>query len=170
MNRYEKNVMKLMEAHEKIPKVVLITNVNQAILDSGIRRSGKNKWVCQITGAPMGTVCTWFSKAKCRALNKMPVYAMCQIAVALKVPVWKLLENPGDIHEMPKPKIDRKGRLYWYIRRNEAERLWNETYSQSEGDWKTQGKKKQREFWDRLYLERINKQEMEETENEQTTY
>lgn len=58
MNRYEKNVMKLMEAHEKIPKVVLITNVNQAILDSGIRRSGKNKWVCQITGAPMGTVYT----------------------------------------------------------------------------------------------------------------
>ena len=61
MNRYEKNVMKLMEAHEKIPKVVLITNV-------------------------------------------------------------------------------------------------------------TQGKKKQREFLDRLYLERINKQEMEKTENEQTTY
>lgn len=88
----------------------------------------------------------------------------------VKIPVWKLLENPGDIHEMLKPKIDRKGRLYWYIRRNEAERLWNETYSQSEGDWKTQGKKKQREFLDRLYLERINKQEMEETENEQTTY
>ncbi len=73
MNRYEKNVMKLMEVHEKIPKVVLITNVNQAILDSGIKRGGENKWVCQITGAPMGTGCTWFSKAKCRALNKMPV-------------------------------------------------------------------------------------------------
>lgn len=93
MNEYEKEIMRLLKAHEKIRKVELVDNINRAIKKKSVCPYGKNKWVCKVTGSPMGTVCTWFTKSKCRAENKIPLYAMCQIAAALNVSVWNFLEE-----------------------------------------------------------------------------
>ena len=89
MNKYEKDILRLLEAHAKIDKGNLIRNINNALSSRGIHRKGKNQWVSNVTGSPMGTVETWFSYAECRALNKIPLDAMCQIAIALKMSVWE---------------------------------------------------------------------------------
>lgn len=163
MNKYEKDIMKLLEAQEKANKEHLIDNINRAIRDKGknISRKGKNKWICEVTGSPMGTVCTWFTKAKCRAENKIPLYAMCQIAVALHISVWDFFEaEEAEPEEAKEP--DRRSRLYWHIRRNEAEKRWNESYACERGEWKKQSLEVQRDFLDELYWESIENQRQEE--------
>lgn len=74
MNEYEKDIMKLFDVHEKAEKRELIKRINWEIEMGGISLYGKNQWVCKVTGSPMGTVCTWFSNAKCRSVNKIPLY------------------------------------------------------------------------------------------------
>lgn len=155
MNKYEKEVLRLLEAHARIDKSDLIRNINNAIKSRGIHQKGKNQWICKVTGSPIGTVETWFSYAKCRALNKIPVNAMCQIAIALKMSVWDFLRETENIAKTEEPKIDRRSKLYWHIRRKEAEDIWNGSDVQEKGTWSEQDKAIQREFLDRLYLERL---------------
>lgn len=54
-------------------------------------------------------------------------------------------------------KIDRKSQLYWHIRRNEAGKIWNSTYGRY-GIWEMQSIDVQREFVDKLYLQRLEEQ------------
>lgn len=157
MNEYEKEVMRLLDAHEKAEKGDLIKRINLAISHGGIKRSGKNEWVCKVTGSPMGTVCTWFTHSRCRAVNKIPVYAMCQIAVALEISVWQFFKTERIVQEDEEPKIDRRGKLYWHLRRNEAPQLWNSSYG-CYGAWEMQSKAVQRQFLDNLYMERMAEQ------------
>ena len=42
MNEYEKDILKLLEAHAKIGKSDVIRNINKAVRSSGIYRKGKN--------------------------------------------------------------------------------------------------------------------------------
>ncbi len=159
MNEYEKNIIRLIEAHEKAEKKDLIRNINRAIKLSEVSWFGKNEWICKVTNSPMGTVCTWFTHSKCRAVNKIPLYAMCKIAVALRISVWKFFETE-EVEKMEgtaEPAIDRRGKLYWHLRRNEAEQLWNGKYGRY-GVWTMQSKAVQREFLDKLYLERLAQQ------------
>lgn len=155
MNKYEKDILRLLEAHASIDKQDLIRNINRAVRSKGIYRKGKNLWISKVTGSPIGTVDTWFSRAKCRTLNKIPLYAMCQIAVALKVSVWDFLDTEEKEQETDRPQIDRRSSLYWHIRRKEAENIWNGSHAQEKGTWGEQDKAVQREFLDRLYLERL---------------
>ncbi len=164
MNEYEKDLMKLFDTHEKADKCELIKRINWEIEMGGIKRYGKNDWVCKVTGSPMGTVCTWFTNAKCRSVNKIPLYALCQIAVALEISVWEFYKIADDVNEVKEaePKINRRDKLYWHIRRNEAGKLWNDRYG-SRGLWTWQSKEVQREFIDKLYLERLAEQQTEES-------
>lgn len=155
MCEYEKDILRLLDAHEKANKSDLIRNINEAIKRRGISRNGKNIWVCEVTGSPIGTVCTWFSYAKCRALNKIPLYAMCQIAVALNVSVWDFFETEDGEQKAEVVEIDRRSSLYWHIRRNEAENIWNTAYAAEKGVWEGQSNVIQREFLDSLYCQRI---------------
>lgn len=176
MNKYEKDILRLLEAHAKIDKGNLIRNINNALSSRGIHRKGKNQWVSNVTGSPMGTVETWFSYAECRALNKIPLDAMCQIAIALKMSVWEFLRETENKQEEDKPKIDRRNSMYCYIRRKEAEDIWDSKYAQEKGTWSEQDKAVKREFLDRLYLERLelyergyeNEKNMEEERNGKT--
>lgn len=173
MNKYEKDILRLLEAHTRIDKSDLIRNINNALSSRGIHWKGKNQWVCNVTGSPMGTVATWFSHSKCRALNKIPLDAMCQMAIALKMPVWEFLNAAEKEQETDEPEIDRRSSLYWYIRRKEAEDIWNSSHAQEKGTWSEQDKAIQREFLDMLYLERMelyergyqNEKNMEEEQN-----
>lgn len=54
MNKYEKDIMKLLETHEKARKSDLIDNINHVLREKGISRSGKNQWICEVTGSPLG--------------------------------------------------------------------------------------------------------------------
>jgi hypothetical protein len=42
MNKYEKELLKLLDMHENIEKGDLINNLNSAIRQGGIKRAGKN--------------------------------------------------------------------------------------------------------------------------------
>ena len=53
MNKYEKDILQLLEAHAKIDKSDLIRNINEAVKSKGIYRSGKNKWISKVTGYPI---------------------------------------------------------------------------------------------------------------------
>ena len=160
MNEYEKDIMKLFDVHEKAEKRELIKRINWEIEMGGISRRGKNEWVCKVTGSPMGTVCTWFSNAKCRALNKIPLYALCQIAVVLEISVWEFYKTANGTKEEKEPelRINRRDKLYWHLRRNVAGQLWNDSYG-SYGLWEWQSKEVQRKFIDKLYLERLAEQQ-----------
>ena len=57
---------------------------------------------------------------------------------------------------------DRRGKLYWHLRRNEAEKRWNDSHLPEEGEWREQSLKVQRDFLDELYWEKINNQKKEE--------
>lgn len=156
--------MRLFDTHEKADKQKLIERINEEIKVHGIGCRGKNKWVCKVTGSPMGTVCTWFSKAQCRSVNKIPLYALCQIAVALEISVWEFYKtaNTVKMDKEPELKIDRRDKLYWYLRRNVAEQLWNDNYG-IYGLWGGLSKKVQREFIDKLYLDRLAEQQIEKS-------
>lgn len=165
MNKYEKDLIKLLKLHEYISKVDLINNINTAIWRNGIKRRGKNEWVSKVTGSPIGTVDTWFSKSNCKSMNKMPLYATCQIAVELHVSVWSFYETNGRRQEkMEKP--DRRGTLYRQLGRNEAEKRWNESHRLEDGLWEEQSKAVRRNFLDQLYWESIEKENGEEIQNE----
>lgn len=56
MNKYEKDILQLLEAHTKIDKSALIRNINKAVRSKGIYRNGKNRWISNVTGYPIGTV------------------------------------------------------------------------------------------------------------------
>ncbi len=155
MNEYEKDILKLLEAHAKIGKSDVIRNINKAVRSSGIYRKGKNVWISNVTGYPIGTVYGWLNHAECRALNKIPLSAMCRIAIALKISVWDLLETEEKEQDADEPRIDRRSKLYWHIRRKEAEDIWNRSDAHENGTWGEQPKAVQREFLDRLYLERL---------------
>lgn len=66
--------------------------------------------------------------------------------------------------------------MYCYIRRKEAEDIWDSKYAQEKGTWSEQDKAVKREFLDRLYLERLelyergyeNEKNMEEERNGKT--
>lgn len=45
--------------------------------------------------------------------------------------------------------------MYCFIRRREAENLWDRSYAQEKGTWNEQDKAVKRAFLDRLYLERL---------------
>ena len=164
MNEYEKDLMKLFDIHEKAEKCELIKRINWEIKIHDIGWHGKNEWVCKVTGSPMGTVCTWFSNAKCRAVNKIPLYALCQIAVALEISVWDFYKFTNNVNEEKEsePKINRRDKLYWYLRRNEAEKLWNSNYG-SYGIWEWQSKEVQRKFIDKLYLDKLAERQTEKS-------
>lgn len=163
MNKYEKEMIKLIEAHEKAEKADLIRNMNRLIRKAGIFKRHKCKWLCKVTNAPIGTVNTWFCNAKCRLANKIPLRAMCQIAVALKVSVWEFFETEKDTLETIKaPIIDRRSKLYWHIRRTEAPNLWNEAHYGYEERWEHQSKEVQRDFLDMLYMEKMEQKKEEE--------
>lgn len=155
MNKYEKDIVRLLEAHARIKKSDLIRNINKAVRSKGIHKKGKNEWISSITGYPIGTVDGWFSHAKCRAGNKISLNAMCKLSIALKISVWDLLETEEKEQEADEPRIDRRSRLYWHIRRKEAEDIWNRSDAHENGTWGEQPKAVQREFLDRLYLEQL---------------
>ena len=176
MNKYEKDTVRLLEAHARIEKSDLIRNINKAVRSGGIQRNGKNEWISNITGYPIGTVEGWFSHAKCRAGNKISLNAMCRLSIALKISVWDLLEMEEKELQPDEPKIDRRSSMYCYIRRKEAGDIWDSSYAQEKGTWSEQDKAVKREFLDRLYLERLelyekgyqNEKNMEDEQNGKT--
>lgn len=60
------------------------------------------------------------------------------------------------------PKINRRDKMYWHLRRSEAGKLWNDSYS-FYGLWTWQSKEIQRQFIDKLYLERLAEQQAEKS-------
>lgn len=93
MGKFEKDLVKFMDVHRNCDKSLLIKNINQAMRNKG-------KWVSEVTGAPMGTVHAWFTKANCRESNKISLHAMCMIVSALKVSVWTFLKQKKDRKEI----------------------------------------------------------------------
>lgn len=174
MNKYEKDILRLWETHAKINKSDLITNINNAVRSKGIYRNGKNRWISKVTGYPLGTVYRWFTHAKCREFNKIPLNAVCSIAIALEMSVWDLVMPEGKVPKLGNSQIDRRrSSMYCYIKRREAEDIWDSQYAQEKGLWNEQDKAVKREFLDRLYLERLelyergyqNEENMEEKGN-----
>ena len=157
--KIEKELIKLMRLHQEIEKEMLIGNINRIIRGKNIYRKNKIRWVCDVTGSPSGTVYTWFTYARCRSDNKIPLYALCQIAAALKVSVYDFLETENTADQAGFQKIDRRSKLYWHLRRNEAEALWNNSH-EFYNPWQVQSLDVQRQFLDELYLKRVkeNKQ------------
>lgn len=176
MNKYERDILRLLETHAKIDKRDLIRNVNKAVKYGGISWCGKNMWISSVTGYPIGTVQGWFTTAKCRSLNKIPLNAICKIAIALEMSVWDFWETEEKEHRPDEIQIDRRSSMYCYIRRREAEDIWNSSHAQEKGTWSEQDKSVKREFLDRLYLERLklyergyqNEKDMEEERNGKT--
>lgn len=176
MNKFEKDTLRMLETHARMEKNVLGRNVNKIIRSKGIRLKGKNQWISEVTGYPIGTVETWFSHSKHRILNKISPTALCRLAVELKISVWDFLETEENEHRPDEIKIDRRSSMYWFIRRREAQDIWDSSYAQEKGTWSEQDKAVKREFMDRLYLERLelyergyqNEKNMEEEQNGKT--
>jgi len=162
MNEFEKDILKLMEIHEKADKGKLIKRLNDEISNSDRKQGGKTEWVCEVTGSPIGTVWTWFTYAKCREKNKIPLRALCQLAIALKISIWDFYMDTDIAEEEGELKINRKDKLYWHLRRNEAEKRWNNSYG-CYGIWEWQSKEVQRKFIDELYLERLEEQRLNQS-------
>lgn len=150
----EKEIIKMTSIHQNIEKHVLIRNINQILREKGICWRQKIQWVCTVTGSPTGTVYTWFTNAKCRSVNKIPLYALCQIAVALKISVYEFLKTESQEKQCINRKIDRRGKLYWHLRREVAEALWNANHDEDE-IWESQTQAVRRNFLDNLYLEKV---------------
>lgn len=140
MNKYEKDILRLLETHAKIDKRDLIRNVNKAVKYGGISWCGKNMWISSVTGYPIGTVQGWFTNAKCRASNTIPLNAICKIAIALEMSVWDFWETKEKEHRPDEVQIDRRSSMYCFIRRREAENLWDSSYAQEKGTWNEQDK------------------------------
>ena len=87
--KLEKEIIILTKLHQNTDKRELIQNINHALKAQGIHLNRKVKWICKVTGSPEGTVYTWFTNARCRRENKIPLYALCQMALALRISVYK---------------------------------------------------------------------------------
>lgn len=153
--KVEKEIIRLTEIHQNTDKRDLIQNINCVLKSKGIGRNRKVQWISKVTGSPEGTIYTWFTNAKCRKENKIPLYVLCQMALALKVSVYEFFELEGSEQENRGQKIDRRSKLYWHLRRDVAEGIWNSTHTMEE-NWQEQTMETRREFLDRLYLEEMN--------------
>lgn len=156
MSRLERDMIKLIEAHKDISKAELTANINKVMADKGRGRYKKAMWISKVTGSPIGTVNTWFCNSKCREDNKIPLQAMCRIALKLKVSVWDFLQSDNELeNETKQTHIDRRCKLYRSICKNEASDLWNSTHTDELEHWEHQSKEVQKAFLDKLYLERL---------------
>lgn len=155
--RIEKEIIHLTELHQKTEKRKLIENLNRVLKEQGIHRNQKIQWVCEVTGSPTGTAYTWFTNAKCRSVNKMPLYALCRIAVETGTSVYDFLEMDYSVPEDETLRIDRRSKLYWHLRWEVAEDLWNSTHD-SGNRWQEQTMKVRRDFLDSLYLQKVKEE------------
>ena len=87
--KLEKEIIRLTKLHQNKDKRELIQNINHVLRAQGIHLNRKVKWICKVTGSPEGTVYTWFTNARCRRENKIPLYALCQMALALRISVYE---------------------------------------------------------------------------------
>lgn len=156
----EKEIIRLTKIHQDADKGELIQRINHVLKTHGISPREKVQWVCKVTGSPIGTAYTWFTNAKCRRENKIPLYVLCKIALVLKMPVDAFFEIESIHSENRKEKIDRRGKLYWHLRHKVAENLWDQTH-QPEENWKVQTKETRKTFLDKLYLEEVDKKKQE---------
>ena len=152
----EKEIIRLIKIHQNADKGELIQRINYVLKTYGISPREKIQWICKITDSPSGTAYTWFTNAKCRRKNKIPLCVLCKIALALKMPVDIFFEIESVHSENRNQKIDRRGKLYWHLRHEVAENLWNQTH-QPEESWQVQPMEIKRNFLDGLYQEEINK-------------
>ncbi|MEY8482876.1 hypothetical protein AALD74_13630 [Lachnospiraceae bacterium 48-21] len=85
-----------------------------------------------------------------------------EIVVALEISVWEFYKTADAVKEakQSESKISRRNKLYWYLRRNKAEQVWNDSYG-FYGLWTWQSKEVQRKFIHKLYLERLVDQQAE---------
>ena len=153
MGKFEKDMVRFIHLHKKCDKARLIQNINKVMQEKGIKRRNKCRWIAEITGVPVGTVNTWFTTAKCHDNNRIPPDAMCLLALALKVPVWRFLEGEEEKQKDGMVKPDRRSRIYYSIRRNEAEDAWNDRYAPKMGEWSRQDKEVKQKFLDELYFQ-----------------
>lgn len=129
MGRFEKDMVRFIHLHKKSDKARLIQNINKVMQEKGIKRRNKCRWIAEITSVPVGSINTWFTTAKCRDKNRIPPDAMCLLALALKVSVWRFLEGEEEKQKDGMVKPDRRSRIYCSICRNEAEAAWNDRYA-----------------------------------------
>ena len=155
--KLEKEIIRLTKLHQNKDKRELIQNINHVLRAQGIHLNRKVKWICKVTGSPEGTVYTWFTNARCRRENKIPLYALCQMALALRISVYEFFSADHFMEIAEKQKIDMRCKLYWHLRRNVAEDLWNGTHSEND-TWQGQTLDIKREFLDELYLKMVNDQ------------
>ena len=155
--KVEKEIIRLTEVHQNTNKRELIQNINHVLKVNGIHLNRKVKWICKVTGSPEGTVYTWFTNAKCRRENKIPLYALCQMALALKISVYEFFSVDNFVADKEEQKIDRRCKLYWHLRRNVAENLWDGIHAENEA-WQKQTPDTKREFLDELYMKTVNDQ------------
>lgn len=155
MAKFEKDLVKFIHLHKKCDKARLIQNMNKVMREKGIKHRYKSRWIAEVTGVPIGTVNTWFTTAKCRDNNRIPPDAMCLLALALKVSVWRFLEGEEEKQKDEIVKPDRRSSLYWHIRRNKAEDAWNDRYALEMGEWSKQDKEVKQKFLDELYFQHL---------------
>ncbi|MCI8496568.1 MAG: hypothetical protein HFI74_13040 [Lachnospiraceae bacterium] len=155
MGKFEKDMVRFIHLHKQCDKARLIQNINTVMQEKGIKRRNKSRWVAEVTGTPIGSVNTWFTTAKCRDNNRIPPNAMCLLALALKVSVWRFLEGEEEKQKDGMVKPDRRSRAYSYIRRNQAEDAWNDRYAPQMGEWSKQGREVKQKFLDELYFQHL---------------
>lgn len=155
MGKFEKDMVRFIRIHKQCDKARLIQNMNKVMQEKGIKRRNKCRWIAEVTSVPVGTVNTWFTTAKCRGNNRIPPDAMCLLALALKVPVWRFLEGEEEKQKDGMVKPDRRSRIYCSIRRNEAEDVWNDRYAPQMGEWGKQDKEVKQKFLDELYFQHL---------------
>lgn len=155
MGKFEKDMVRFINLHKNCDKARLIQNINKVMQEKGIKRRNKSRWISEVTGVPIGTVNTWFTTAKCRDNNRIPPDAMCLLASALKVSVWKFLEGEEEKQKDGMVKPDRRSRVYCYFRRNKAEEVWNERHASEMGEWSKQNKEVKQKFLDELYFQHL---------------
>lgn len=157
MGKFEKDMVRFIRFQKKCDKARLIQNINAVMQEKGIKRRNKSRWIAEVTGVPVGSVNTWFTTAKCRDNNRIPPDAMCLLALALEVSVWRFLEGEEERQKDGMIKPDRRSHVYSYIRRNQAEEAWNDRYALEMGEWSKQDREVKQKFLDELYLQHLEK-------------
>lgn len=157
MENFEKDMVRFIRLHKQCDKARLIQNINTVMREKGMMWRNKNRWIAEVTGVPVGTVNTWFTTAKCRDNNRIPPDAMCLLALALEVLVWRFLEGEEEKQRDGMVKPDRRSREYYYIRRNQAEDVWNDRYAPQMGEWSKQDREVKQKFLDELYFQHLEK-------------
>lgn len=103
--KLEKEIIILTKLHQNTDKRELIQNINHVLKAQGIHLNRKVKWICKVTGSPEGTVYTWFTNARCRRENKIPLYALCQMALALRISVYKFFRADNSVADKEKQRL-----------------------------------------------------------------